>query len=322
MRERVARATRRWQLRRGLRACGAPNALEWVAIGCLAIVYLAMMGCDGSGPVQMGDAQRGSAVVGGSVVSTVDGHPIELSEVEQIVSTSDLSPREALQRLQAERLLMAEADRRGYEGREVLEVATRALVQALLESEAQEVVVTEAEIQAAYERDTRFRAPEQRTSAHILIKLPPDATPADEADALGLAKAAIAELLVEPKEGFVLARYRKLRHPRLTIKGERLPAVAREGRFVREFEDAVFSLPEAGVVPEPVRTSFGFHAIKVIEIAPAVDIDLVGATKVLKEELLTEKRKQRVDDLLQAFRKRYGVELDGQAARSLLATLP
>jgi hypothetical protein len=206
-------------------------------------VAFTAIACGNGGPLRLGDAERGSSVVGGTIVSTVDGHAIELAEVQEIVSASDLAPREALLRLQAERLLMAEAERRGYTDADVREVAARALVQALLKREAESIEVTDQEIQRAYDADTRFHAPERRTSAHVVVLLPKGASAEDEADALGLAKAAITELEAEPAEGFVLARFRRLKHPSLKIKGERLPPLAREGRLVREFEDALFSLP-------------------------------------------------------------------------------
>src|SRR5207253_1425674 len=49
-----------------------------------------------------------------------------------------------------------------------------------------------------------------------------------------------------------------------------------KGEIVPEFERALFALKKGEVSPEPVRTPFGFHAIKAIEIQE-------GGRKPLKE---------------------------------------
>ena len=281
---------------------------------------LVLSGCNAQQRRTLGESARGSSAVGGRVVSTVDGHAITVGEVEALVRAG-LSPREALRRLQAERLLMAEAERLGFgKTAAASQVATQARVQALLEAEADAVRVSDAEIRAAYERSKdRFEKPERRASVHVLAKLPKDASA--EADAA--ARAFIERVIPELRDARDLDAFKQQQAARSTpefkVVSERLPAVGRHERLVEPFLAALFSVAGPSVVPEPVRTSYGWHAIRVTEILPAVSTPYDKAAEQLRAELLTQKRKARIDELIAQLRQNYGVQIDDHAAQTLAA---
>jgi hypothetical protein len=76
--------------------------------------------------------------VGGRVVSTVDGQPITVEDVERVARSAELSPAEALRRLQRYHLLAGEAERRGFGANAAVRRASRkAAVQALLAAEVE-----------------------------------------------------------------------------------------------------------------------------------------------------------------------------------------
>jgi hypothetical protein len=247
-----------------------------------------------------GRAERGDAKVGGAVVSTVDGHPILISDVQALMKAASLSAREALERLQAEQLLMSEAQRRGIGGAAVDQVAERARVQALLDMEAAANIATEAELREAYQKDVRFHLPEHRMSMHVLARLSAQASDAEVAAARAVAMKAIADLR-SMEIPAIEARYNGTIDG-VAVKTELLPPMHRESAFAKPFIEAVFSIPAAGVVSEPARTKHGWHAVRVIDIAAARDAPYELAEKVLRSELTTKKQAEAVSSLLTELR--------------------
>ncbi|WP_303309651.1 peptidylprolyl isomerase [Hymenobacter sp. BT730] len=105
---------------------------------------------------------------------------------------------------------------------------------------------------------TKAGAQPAARASHILIK-PADATPAAKAAALAKAK----EVLAKIKGGADFAAMaRQYGSDGTTATGGDLGWFTK-GRMVPEFENAVFAASSAGLLPNPVETSFGYHIIKV-----------------------------------------------------------
>jgi peptidyl-prolyl cis-trans isomerase C len=270
-------------------------------IGVVVCAYTFALSCgDDSDDGGRGRAERGDAKVGGAVVSTVNGHPILISDVEALMKASSLGAREALERLQAEQLLMAEAERRGIAGPAIDQVVERARVQALLDMEAAAHVATDAELREAYVKDVRFHMPEQRASMHVLTRVGERASEAEVAAARTVAMKAIADLQTMEVPA-IQARYSGTIDG-VEVKTELLPPMHRDSAFLKEFIDTVFSIPAKGVVPQPVRTKFGWHAVRVIAIAPPRDAPYEQAEKVLRVDVTTKKQADAVSALLTELR--------------------
>jgi len=142
-------------------------------------------------------------------------------------------------------------------------------IQKLVEEITADVTVTGEEVKQYYqENKDRFTEPEQRKVRHILIGF--------EGNDLGTersqmdAKVEAIRLLEKIKEGadFAQLAKEKSEDPGSKDNGG-LYTVTRGGGFAKEFEDAVFSLSEGQVTPEPVKTMFGYHIIKLEEIIPS-----------------------------------------------------
>lgn len=277
-------------------------------VGIVVCIAGLASSCGDDGAARGGSKmRRGGAQVGGAVVSTVNGHPILISDVQALMKASTLSAREALERLQAEQLLMAEAERRGIAGAAIDLVAERARVQALLDREAAANVATQREVRAAYEKDVRFHMPERRLPFHVLARVSQTATDSEVAAARAIAVKAIQDLR-SMDIAAVEARY-STTIDGVKVKTERLPPTRRESAFLKEFLDAVFSLSAPGVVPEPVRTKFGWHAIRVLEITAPRDAPYEEAEKVLRVEITTKKQADAVSALLTDVRHANPVKL-------------
>jgi len=277
----------------------------------------AMIGLLGSIPMQMGCGHRSddriassagsgprAAAVRGAVVSVVNGLPITISDVQTLVSASALSPRDALRRLQAERLLMVEAERRGLDQRmDVSLVARQSSVQALLRTEAEEVRISESELQTAYaDGIARFDRPEARASVHVLAKLPAKASPEAEAAAKAFAESMLAPLAEAPDLDHLVLSQNGQKTDLFDVVAERLPAVNRSASFAPQFLEAIFAVSEPGVVKGPVRTQFGWHAIAVTEIVPREVTSFATASVTLRHEMTAARREQRIKELIAGLR--------------------
>ena len=290
-------------------------------------VCLGLGGCNrNSSSVREGEGAAGSsgAEMVDDAVAVVDGRSIALSELRELLRRSELSAREALDRLVSERLLMREARRRGFaEDPEVQLVAKRAAVQALLTAEADKLGVEEQELREAYEAaHNRFHVPEKRETIHLLAKIPADAAPELSRAGQALVREAIDALsAAELGEGEVepiLRRFRERNHERFPVTVEKLPAFARIGRLVKEYEDAMFEPSKPGVVLRPVRTSYGWHAIYVSAIHPEQHWSFGEVSDRLRAEILLEKRTEWVESFIDRLRKDADIRFDESAVEWLL----
>jgi peptidyl-prolyl cis-trans isomerase D len=134
--------------------------------------------------------------------------------------------------------------------------------------------VTDADVEKYYQEHLKeFETPHQVRAAHILARVPE--TGGSEAE--DKARAKIADVIRRAKAGEDFGKLAQAisEDSATAPRGGDLGLVGR-GEMVPQFEQAVFALKKTDVSPEPVRTPFGFHAIKVTAIQE-------GGRKPLKE---------------------------------------
>ncbi len=113
--------------------------------------------------------------------------------------------------------------------------------------------------------------------AHIMLVIPPDATPKLKEDK----KEQIFDLYHQLKEGADFGTMaRQYSEDRGSARqGGELPWFG-SGRMVKEFEDAAFSLQQVNSISKPVRTSVGWHILKLIDKRePGSLVDMKGEIK-------------------------------------------
>jgi len=150
--------------------------------------------------------------------------------------------------------------------------------------------IEEDELLAYYEeRKQALLTQEQRRASHILIQVAADA---DES-AVNKARAKAEDILKQVHAGgdFAEIASQHSDDPGSSAQGGDLGFFAR-GAMVPEFEDTVFS-QQVGDVSEPVKTQFGFHIIKLVDIRGSgiPELDQV------RVELIDELKQRRADDL-------------------------
>jgi peptidyl-prolyl cis-trans isomerase D len=146
--------------------------------------------------------------------------------------------------------------------------------------------VAEADIEKYYtERGTEYERPPQIRAAHVLVRIPE--TGGSEGE--DKARAKIAEVIKRAKAGedFGALARELSEDPGSKTNGGDLGLV-RKGEMVPQFEQAAFALKAGEISPEPVRTPFGFHAIKVSEVQPGGKTPLNEVAAQIRDRLSAE----------------------------------
>jgi parvulin-like peptidyl-prolyl isomerase len=140
-----------------------------------------------------------------------------------------------------------------------------------------------------------YMTPEARHVIHVLVNVPPSASPEDwkraEQTALGLAERAAAEeipLLVVAEDILESSppRFRdQVGDMGFVHRGSLLPAV----------DEAVFST-EIGAVTEPIRTIYGYHVLQVLEIRRPQPLELDDVRSAVEERIVREQRQRSLSD--------------------------
>ncbi|HET9123034.1 MAG TPA: SurA N-terminal domain-containing protein [Acidiferrobacteraceae bacterium] len=154
------------------------------------------------------------------------------------------------------------AHQANYTNPEQLQVAYIKLSPADL---AQHIQVPLAALQAAYQAHLdRFRMPTERKLAHILIALPPQASAAQQAQALAKAQKIEAEL--QRGGSFAALAKQDSSDAGSAASGGDL-GFLRSGTMPPAFDAAARQL-KVGQISPPVRTQYGYHIIKLEAVKP------------------------------------------------------
>lgn len=158
--------------------------------------------------------------------------------------------------------------------------------------------LTEAEVRAHFDAN-REKFGEQRLFIHLLVKGEEKATPFGKASRpLPKAKAIIGRFHAEIKAGAsfeeMVKKYSEARTK--TVRPEDPIPVTRVSTLPTALRDIVFGATVGDVVG-PVRTSYGYHLVKVLEVVPAPGYE--KARDVVEDDLLRTKRRNAMLEIRQ-----------------------
>lgn len=162
---------------------------------------------------------------------------------------------------------------------------------------------TAEQIKAYYEQNkTQFSLPEQRQVSHILIGAGDysNGQKRSEVDAKVLA----LQMVQKIKDGEDFAGLAKKYSDDQGSKdnGGQYPAFSKGSGFVAEFEDAAFNLKQGEYTVEPVKTTFGYHIIRLDEIIPAKIQTLEESKESIIATLNQDAVNQKTDEYLKSLR--------------------
>jgi peptidyl-prolyl cis-trans isomerase D len=151
-----------------------------------------------------------------------------------------------------------------------------------VEQVRQTVKVPEADIEAFYKQNiAQYSTPEQIRANHILLKTEGKDEAAVKTQADALAKRA------KSGDDFAALAKEFSEDESNNARGGDLDYFGR-GTMVSEFEDVAFKM-KAGDVSDPVKTSFGFHIIKLADHRPATTRPLTELRTEIEEQLKWQK---------------------------------
>jgi len=157
---------------------------------------------------------------------------------------------------------------------------------------AEGTTVGEDELKAAYEEQiAKYGRPEERSASHILVKLPPNAGQ-DAVEKARVRAQQIADGIHSGSKSFDQALQEVKTDASGELEGGELGVIGKGMFDSPAFETALFALPKAGEVSEPVQMPSGFHVIRLDNITPAQ----VKPFEEVRETVATELRQQKAEN--------------------------
>ena len=288
-----------------------------------AAFVLLLVGCEsGEAPSGKGGAPKVPFARSGSVdpdriAARVDGEPITLDDVEDLVEMSDggLGPGEALDALVRQQLLAREAWRRGHCGGRALEIEQRrAMARAVLRRLGEELTENDVpleDIRNFYEeRKTAFVHPPLRDVVHAVAMTGEGKLSDREAEDLAV-RAAEAVAGAADTDAFEEALGPlRVGEARKFLKIEDLPPFPREGSgFDEVFVEAAWGLEGPGSISAPVRTRFGWHVIMLQQDIPERNSSFEEARREIAEGLLPAFKKRETERVIEKLGEDTGVKI-------------
>ncbi len=180
---------------------------------------------------------------------------------------------------------------------------------------AQEMIVDDAEIKAAYDkRKAEFAEPEQRKARHILIKV----AKGSSESVYKIARKKIESIQARLKAGEDFAKLAKevSEDASTASKGGEL-GWFKAGAMAPQFDLAVFAM-DKGNVSDVVESQNGFHLIKLEDVRPAHQKPYTEVKDTLKDELVQARANDEAYKLSQDLDDALGMEDSLKAAAASL----
>ncbi len=160
--------------------------------------------------------------------------------------------------------------------------------------------VSDADAEAYYkEHGAEFEQPRRVRVAHVLVRVPP--TGGSEAENASRVK--VEGVIKRAGAGEDFAKLaRDISEDKANAgQGGDLGFVG-PGELVAPFEQAAFALKKGEVSPAPVRTPFGYHAIKVLDVREGGKTPFKDVAAKIKETLMAERSQRAAQDRAEAVR--------------------
>jgi len=210
-------------------------------------------------------------------VVTIDGRPISKDEFEVIYQKNNTnlnddsevkSPQEYMKMFIDFKLKVIEAENRGLDTTVAFKTELNGYRDELAKTYLTDVSVTDSMVKEAYYRTTHLIK-----ASHILLELSDKATPEDTLNAYNKL-IEVRNMYLNKEKTFEELAKEYSDDPSAITDGGNLPYFG-AFRMLTSFENGAYATP-VGEVSMPVRTSVGFHLIKVDQIIPSVGEMKVG----------------------------------------------
>ena len=237
----------------------------------------------------------------------------DTEEGRKVIEKDPKKKASLLRQIVTSMVIAEEARQEGFDRRPDVKENTELLVNNMLSMEyldkivAAKVEVTDEALKKYYEDNRQeFKQPERVRARHILVKVERTASDSERTAARGRAE----KLLEQAKAGgdFAALAAEHSEDAGSKRKGGEVGPFAR-GSMAPEFEEAAFSL-KPGDVSGIVETDSGFHIIRVEERKEASFQPYDEVKDRIRRKVTIERKRQAVNDFVEAISKERGVEFD------------
>ena len=166
------------------------------------------------------------------------------------------------------------------------------------------ISVNEQDIKTYYDNNTALLATkEQRRISHILLAVPPAATPAEREQVKTKAGQLLAQLRAAPDKFAEMAK-KESQDTVSAPNGGDLGSFDSEGKGLAApvIAQTAFKLKSKGDISDVVSSDFGYHIIRVTEIKPSVTPSYEEAHPKLEDQLKTQQAQRQFGELAENFR--------------------
>jgi len=288
-------------------------------------LFLAAIACSTPAPVATG-------ALGGGVACRAGNVEISIDVATRVANAQHISPREAAAMLADDAVASQGAIAKGVD-KDVawrIRAARARLVSDRWREEARAAGdPTDAEI-ADVSRDhwQDVDCPETRTVIHAIVLKPKNApAPANGPEVAAAIRAAVGDAGNEAD----FERIANAVQGGTQKKVERLPPFAADGRiaqpgaqggFDRTFAAAAFAIGHAGETSNVIETSFGWHVIRLVRIAPPHSIPWEERRLLFREEVFARRAQAKHDALLAKLQSQTSIDVSLSAEQSMALVKP
>lgn len=217
------------------------------------------------------------------------------------MASDDTDAETALDALVAEAVLVRAADKAGLPPDPAgLRKADRLMVRAFLhdmEADHEPRDIPPEKVRADFEKyRDNYQVLERRASTHLLAK-------SDGGAARATVLAALEEARSADDPIAALRRFAEARAQRadFEVLVEELPPITRKASMEKPFIDALFGARAKGLLKDPIKTSYGWHAIVLTDIQPAQARTLGDVEEDIRGRLSDQSRFETLVALVQAL---------------------
>jgi len=252
-----------------------------------------------------------------AVAATVNGSPISQKEVDMVLKQQRGMPdtpetrKMVIDNIAIQLLVAQEAVKKGLdktpETMDEIEMAKQSvLAQAYVQDYIKTNTVTDAQLNAEYDKLKAQASGNQYKARHILVKSE------DEA------KAIIVKLNKDPKSFEALAKAQSM-DPGSKAKGGDLGWFDAHS-MVPEFSAAVAKLEKGKFTQEPVKSQFGFHVIMLDDTRPSTAT--IPPLEQVKAGLSQQLQQQNLKKMLDDMKAKAKIDIVAAAPASAPAAMP
>lgn len=247
----------------------------------------------------LGQQMQDAYVQNGFAAISVANNVIRLNEQQRVVSVSPVSFQSFMSQAKADDAELKKYYEQNSNEFQVQEQAKVEYVKFSTDDLLAKVGVSKEDARKYYDEHTNdFGTPEERRAAHILVSVSATASQAEQDAAQAKAEQLLQQARQKPS-GFAELARKNSQDTGSAVNGGDLGFFG-HGMMVKPFEDATFAL-KAGEISGLVKSDFGYHIIKLLEVKPSRVLPFDEA----REGIVNKLRQQKAADMFAEMAEKF-----------------